>query len=99
MNTTDFLMIASAIVPDRVAMHFDGQEITFANFQERVNRLANGIADRGVGAGDRVGELLTLLKDGEAVAGFGARNFAEIEVNLPAFDLDDIALLGLRGGG
>ena len=54
MNTTDFLMIASAIVPDRVAMHFDGEEITFADVQERVNRLANGMADRGVGAGDRV---------------------------------------------
>ena len=54
MNTTEFLMIASAIVPDRVAMHFDGQEITFADVQERVNRLANGMADRGVGAGDRV---------------------------------------------
>ncbi|MCI0896277.1 MAG: long-chain-fatty-acid--CoA ligase [Chloroflexi bacterium] len=54
MNTTDFLMIASAIVPDRVAMHFDGEEITFADVQESVNRLANGMADRGVGAGDRV---------------------------------------------
>ena len=54
MNTTDFLMIASAIVPDRVAMHFDGEEITFADVQESVNRLANGMADRGIGAGDRV---------------------------------------------
>ena len=54
MNTTDFLMIASAIVPDRVAMHFDGEEITFIDFHERVNRLANAMAGRGVGAGDRV---------------------------------------------
>ena len=57
MNTTEFLMIASAIVPDRVAMHFDGEEITFAGFQERVNRLANGMAGRGVGAGDRVAAM------------------------------------------
>ena len=54
MNTTEFLMIAGAIVPDRVAIHFDNSEITYAELQERVNALANGMAAQGVGSGDRV---------------------------------------------
>ena len=54
MNTSEFLMIAGAIVPDRAAMLFDNEQVAFAEFQERVNALANALADRGVGAGDRV---------------------------------------------
>jgi acyl-CoA synthetase (AMP-forming)/AMP-acid ligase II len=54
MRTTEFLTIASAIVPDRAAVHFDGETVTFAGLQERVNRLANALAGRGVGPGDRV---------------------------------------------
>ena len=57
MNTSEFLLIASAIVPDRPALVFDGQEITFAALQERVNRLANSLADHGVGPGDRVAAM------------------------------------------
>jgi acyl-CoA synthetase (AMP-forming)/AMP-acid ligase II len=54
MRTTEFLTIAGAIVPDRAAVHFDGEAVTFAGLQERVNRLANALAARGVGPGDRV---------------------------------------------
>lgn len=54
MNTTGFLTIATAIVPDRPAIIFDGQKTTFAALQERVNRLTNALADLGVGQGDRV---------------------------------------------
>ncbi len=54
MNTTEFLIIASAIVPDRNAVVFDGQDITFGQLQERVNRLANALADQGIGPGERV---------------------------------------------
>ena len=54
MRTTEFLTIASAIVPDRAAVHFDGEAVTFAGLQERVNRLANALAARGIGPGDRV---------------------------------------------
>ncbi len=57
MNTSEFLLIASAIVPDRPALVFDGQEITFAALQERVNRLANSLADSGIGPGDRVAAM------------------------------------------
>ena len=57
MNTSEFLMIAGAIVPDRPAVIFDGQTITFEVLAERVNRLANGLSEMGVGPGDRVATM------------------------------------------
>ena len=57
MNTTEFLTISTAIVPDRLAMIFEGSRISFEELQSRVNRLANALAELGVGAGDRVAML------------------------------------------
>ena len=59
MNTTEFLMIASAIVPERTAVVFDGDRISFEMLQERVNRLANAMAEVGIGRGDRVAAMQT----------------------------------------
>ena len=57
MNTTGFLTIATAIVPDRPAMIFEDRRISYAELEVRVNRLSNALADLGVGAGDRVAML------------------------------------------
>jgi len=54
MNTAEFLMIASSVVPDRTAMICGGTSRTFAEMQERVNRLANALQAMGVGKGDKV---------------------------------------------
>ena len=54
MNTTEFLTIACAIVPDRTAMVFEDRRFSYEELQERVNRLANALSDLGVGRGDRV---------------------------------------------
>ncbi len=54
MNTTDFLSIATAICPDKAAIIFEGKVLTYARLTERVNRLANGLAEMGVKKGDRV---------------------------------------------
>src|SRR5713101_5137300 len=54
MNTSEFLMIASSVVPERTAMTCDGASRTFADMQERVDRLANALQMLGVGKGDRV---------------------------------------------
>src|SRR3989304_7018414 len=54
MQTSEFLMIASAVVPERTAMVCEGEERSFAELQERVNRLANAMQSLGVGKGDRV---------------------------------------------
>lgn len=59
MNTTEILMLAAAIVPDRTAVIFDGARISFARLQERVNRLANAMAELGIGSGDRVAAMQT----------------------------------------
>ena len=57
MNTAEFLSIASAIVPDRLAVINGDRRITYSQLQERVNRLANALAGLGVGPGDRVAVL------------------------------------------
>ncbi len=54
MNTAEFLMISSSVVPERRALACDGQARTFAELQDRVNRLANALQAMGVGKGDKV---------------------------------------------
>ena len=54
MRTSEFLMISAAIVPERDAIIFDDEHISFEGLQLRVNRLANALADMGVGKGDRL---------------------------------------------
>ena len=46
-------------MPDKLAYRFLDQDRTFAQLDERVNRLANALADRGVHYGDRVATLMT----------------------------------------
>jgi len=43
--------------PERTAFVMDGRRITHRAYQERIARLAGGLAAHGVGAGDRVGVL------------------------------------------
>ena len=54
MNTSEFLDITSLIVPERVALVFEGRRFTYEEVAERVNKLANALAGIGVGKGDRV---------------------------------------------
>jgi len=57
MNTTDFLSIATAICPDRVAIVFEEERYTFSQLDERVNRLANAFLKLGVKKDDRLAML------------------------------------------
>ncbi len=57
MNTTELLSVTAAIVPDREAIIFDNRRITYGQLQERVNRLANALADLGVQPGDRLAAM------------------------------------------
>ncbi len=57
MNTTEFLTLSSAIVPDRLALIFEQKRLSYGDMQERVNRLADGLAKMGVGAGDRIATI------------------------------------------
>ncbi len=57
MNTLEFLYIATAICPDRHFIVFERDRWSFAQFNERVNRLANAFRDSGLKKGDRIGML------------------------------------------
>lgn len=58
-----FLDDAARDFPDRAALSIDGRSTSFVGLRDRVGRLATALADRGVGAGDRV---LVALPLGEA---------------------------------
>ncbi len=45
--------------PGKLAYRFEGRDLTFGQLDERVNRLANALAERGVSYGDRVATLMT----------------------------------------
>jgi crotonobetaine/carnitine-CoA ligase len=51
---------AAEEVPERVALDFfeDGQQLTYRELRQRVNRLANGMARRGIGKGSHVGVMV-----------------------------------------
>lgn len=57
MNTTEFLSIASAIVPDRTAVIFEGERFTFDQLSSRVNQLANAFENIGIKQGDRIASI------------------------------------------
>ena len=54
MNTTEFLTVTAAVVPDRVAIVFEGHRYNYGELAERSNRLANALAGLGVKKGDRI---------------------------------------------
>ena len=57
MNVSEFLSISALIVPDREAIVFGNQRITYEKLQNRVNRLANALSDLGVKSGDRIAAM------------------------------------------
>ena len=58
MNLANCVRFWARWDPDGVHIHFDGRDTTWSELDERTSRLANGLAARGVGHGDRVVEAL-----------------------------------------
>lgn len=58
MNTAEFLIITSSICPDKEAIVFEGKRYTFAQLNERTNRLANALLKLGVKKGDQVATIM-----------------------------------------
>ncbi|MBA7596969.1 Long-chain-fatty-acid--CoA ligase [subsurface metagenome] len=57
MNTTELLMITSAICPDRPAVIFEGKKYSFNELTQKANRLANALLGLGIEKGERVAIL------------------------------------------
>ncbi len=59
-NVAALLDDAAAEVPDTTALDFfeSGERLSYGELRRRVNRLANGLARRGVGKGSHVGVML-----------------------------------------
>src|SRR3954469_782432 len=54
----EFLSNNANLYPDRIALAFEDKTLTFAQLEERANRLANALAERGVKRGDNVALLM-----------------------------------------
>ncbi|MBK1788703.1 acyl-CoA synthetase [Prauserella cavernicola] len=54
-NIADLLEHAVDAVPDRTAVVCDGRRLTYAQLDERANRLAHHLAANGIGKGDHIG--------------------------------------------
>ena len=57
MNTSEFLTITAAIVPDRVAILDTDKRYTYGELHARAQRLANAFKTLGVGKGHNVGVM------------------------------------------
>ncbi len=55
LNIADLAEHAIDAVPDRVALISGGEQLTYAELEERANRFAHYLADHGVGKDDKVG--------------------------------------------
>ena len=54
MNTSEFLMVTAAVVPDRPAIVFEDATETYEALQARSSKLANALTDMGIQKGDKV---------------------------------------------
>lgn len=67
-HLADLFEAVAAAVPGRIAIQSDAGDITYADLDERTDRLATGLANRGIVAGDRIG--LYLMNGPEYLEGF-----------------------------
>ncbi len=57
LTPLDFLARSAAVYPERIAVVDGGRRFTYAQFQQRVHRLASALLRHGVAPGDRVAVL------------------------------------------
>ncbi|MEU2087107.1 acyl-CoA synthetase [Nocardia beijingensis] len=101
-NIADLVEHAIDLMPDRVALADDGREVTYAQLEERANKLAHYLQEKGVQPGDKVGiySRNTIEAVEAMVAVFKARavminvNFRYVENELQyIFDNSDMVAL------
>ena len=57
MVVTEFLDLSALLVPERIAIAFEGRRYSYAQLKERVNRLADALSRLGLAKGDRAAIL------------------------------------------
>ncbi|MBF6124838.1 acyl-CoA synthetase [Nocardia brasiliensis] len=101
-NIADLVEHAIDLMPDRVALADDSREVTYAQLEERANKLAHYLLEHGVRPGDKVGiySRNTIEAVEAMVAVFKARavmvnvNFRYVENELQyIFDNSDMVAL------
>jgi fatty-acyl-CoA synthase len=58
INLSSFIAFHARRTPDRCALKYRGEDISYADFDGRIRRVGGGLASRGVGAGDVVAVLM-----------------------------------------
>ncbi|MEM9905501.1 MAG: long-chain fatty acid--CoA ligase [Cyanobacteria bacterium P01_D01_bin.44] len=81
MNITHHIERASQLHPDKIALIFEGSALTYAELNQRANRLANGLRQLGITLGDRVALFLPNSSD-FVVAYLGILKLGAIAVSL-----------------
>ncbi|GDY31616.1 acyl-CoA synthetase [Gandjariella thermophila] len=79
LNIADLVEHAVDLVPDRVAVICGERRVTYAQFEERTNRLAHYLAERGVGPGEHIGV-------------YARNSIAAIEAMVAAYKLRAVAV-------
>ena len=104
MNLEDPIRQAIGLVPDRIALVVDDDEITFVRLEAVIDRVARALIESGVGLGDRVGlvssssllavsTVLACARIGAAAAPMSARATpAEIETMMKVAGCGAIAV-------
>ncbi|WP_181781884.1 long-chain-fatty-acid--CoA ligase [Pseudonocardia pini] len=86
------------LTPERAALAFGGVVTTWADLRRRVSALAGGLADRGVGRGDRVAVLMSNRPEFlEAVLAANALGAIAVPVNF-RLSADEVSFI-LRDSG
>src|SRR5438874_1675829 len=58
VNLSSFIAFHARRTPDRCALKYRGEDVTYAEFDTRIRRVGGWLASRGIGAGDIVAVLM-----------------------------------------
>src|SRR6266576_205602 len=58
INLSSFIAFHARRTPDRCALKYRGEDISYAEFDDRIRRLGGWLAARGIGPGDVVAVLM-----------------------------------------
>jgi len=58
INLSSFITFHARRTPDRCALKYRGEDVSYASFDERIRRVGGWLASRGIGAGDVVAVLM-----------------------------------------